>query len=80
MPEAGEPAVLQDIKAALQASDLSRATTLAREALTGAMPKLLPTCSMRRPSRQTTWAYATRSAWRTQGTGATAKPSRVSMR
>ena len=33
MPEAGEPAVLQDIKAALQASDLPRATTLAREAL-----------------------------------------------
>ena len=33
MPEAGEPAVLQDINAALQASDLPRATTLAREAL-----------------------------------------------
>ena len=36
MPEAGEPAVLQDIKAALQASDLPRATTLAREALAAA--------------------------------------------
>jgi len=33
MPEAGDPAVLQDIQAALQASDLTRATTLAREAL-----------------------------------------------
>ena len=33
MPEAGEPAILKDIGAALQASDLARATTLAREAL-----------------------------------------------
>jgi tetratricopeptide (TPR) repeat protein len=33
MPEAGEPAILKDISAALQASDLSRATTLARDAL-----------------------------------------------
>ena len=33
MSEAGEPAVLQEINAALQASDLSHATTLAREAL-----------------------------------------------
>jgi len=33
MPETGEPAILKDIGAALQASDLARATTLAREAL-----------------------------------------------
>jgi tetratricopeptide (TPR) repeat protein len=33
MPEAAEPPILQDIKAALQSSDLARATTLAREAL-----------------------------------------------
>jgi Tfp pilus assembly protein PilF len=33
MPEASQPAVLQEINAALQASDLSRATMLAREAL-----------------------------------------------
>ena len=33
MPGAGEPAILQDVTAALQVGDIARATTLAREAL-----------------------------------------------